>query len=59
MNQAIYSERLILRKFEESDINDIYKIFSDKETNRILQWFSLEKLKDDRLFYKEGRVEVD
>ena len=58
MNQAIYSERLILRKFEESDINDIYKIFSDKDTNRFLPWFPLEKLSDARLFYKERCAEV-
>ena len=58
MNQTIYSERLILRKFEESDINDIYKIFSDKDTNRFLPWFPLEKLSDVRLFYKERCAEV-
>ncbi len=57
MNQAIYTERLILRKFEESDINDIYKIFSDEDTNRFLPWFPLKKISDARLFW-ERYVEV-
>lgn len=57
MNQAIYTERLILRKFEESDINDIYKIFSDEDTNRFLPWFPLKKISDARLFW-ERCVEV-
>lgn len=57
MNQAIYTERLILRKFEESDINDIYKIFSDEDTNRFLPWFPLKKISDARLFW-ECCVEV-
>ncbi len=57
MNQAIYTERLILRKFEESDINDIYKIFSDEDTNRFYPWFPLKKISDARLFW-ERYVEV-
>lgn len=57
MNHAIYTERLILRKFEESDINDIYKIFSDEDTNRFLPWFPLKKISDARLFW-ERYVEV-
>ena len=56
MNQTIYSERLILRKFEESDINDIYKIFSDKDTNRFLPWFPLEKLRTPDFFIRSAAL---
>ena len=58
MNQTIYTKRLILRKFERSDIKDIYKIFSDIDTNRFLPWYPLESEIDAERFYKERYAEV-
>lgn len=35
----IETERLILRKFNENDIEDIFRIYSDVEVNKFLPWF--------------------
>lgn len=34
---TIETQRLILRKFTRDDINDLFEIMSDKETNIFLQ----------------------
>lgn len=43
---VLETERLILRKFTENDIDDIFLIHSDEEVNRFLPWFPL-KTQDD------------
>ena len=50
---TLKTERLILRKFMENDIEALYKIYSDKEVNRFLPWFPLETLEEARNFYKK------
>ncbi|MCL2771952.1 MAG: GNAT family N-acetyltransferase [Oscillospiraceae bacterium] len=40
----IYTDRLILRPFSESDIYDLFLILKDKEVNAFLPWFPLETL---------------
>lgn len=47
---TLKTERLILRKFTENDIEALYKIYSDKEVNRFLPWFPLETLEEARNF---------
>lgn len=49
---TLKTERLILRKFTEDDIEAIYKIYSDKEVNRFLPWFPLNTLEEAGMFYK-------
>lgn len=48
--------RLVLRRFEETDSETIYKIFGDEEVNRFLPWFPLKTLEEVRAFYK-SRIE--
>lgn len=50
---ALKTERLILRKFTEEDLEAIYKIYSDVEINRFLPWFPLKTMEDARVFYQE------
>lgn len=50
---TLVTERLILRKFAESDIEALYRIYSDKEVNRFLPWFPLATLADAKILYKE------
>lgn len=50
---TLETERLILRRFIENDLEALYKIYSDKETNRFLPWFPLKALKEARLFYEK------
>ena len=39
---ALETQRLILRKFTEDDLEDVYLIYSDREANAFLPWFPLE-----------------
>ena len=50
---TLETERLILWKFIENDIEAMYRIYSDKEVNKFLPWFPLESLEETRLFFKE------
>lgn len=50
---TLKTERLILRKFTENDLEAIYKIYSDKEVNQFLPWFPLRTMEDAEIFYEE------
>lgn len=54
---TLETERLILRKFNEHDLEALYKILSDKEVNRFLPWFPLKTLEETRLFYEKQFVD--
>lgn len=45
-NVRLETERLILRKFTEDDIEALYRILKDKEVNTFLPWFPLESLEE-------------
>ncbi len=47
---VLETPRLILRRFAEPDIEDIYRIYSDREVNRFLPWFPLRSLDEAREF---------
>lgn len=49
----IQTERLILRAFCENDIEAIYHIFSDSQTNQFLPWFPLTSLAEASQFYDD------
>ncbi len=36
---TLTTERLILRKFSENDLEALFKIYSDEEVNTFLPWF--------------------
>lgn len=36
---TLYTDRLILRKFELKDLEDTFLLYNDKEVNRFLPWF--------------------
>lgn len=46
------TERLILRKFAEHDLKDLYEIYRDEEVNEFLPWFPLKALEEAELFYE-------
>ncbi len=50
---TLKTDRLILRKFTENDIEDLYKIFSDADVNKFLPWFSLKTAEEAKEFYTE------
>lgn len=47
---TLKTERLILRKFTESDLDSIYRIFSDTDVNEFLPWFPLKTIEDAKTF---------
>ncbi len=47
------TDRLILRKFTEDDLEALYYIHSDEKVNRFLPWFPLRNMEDARAFYEE------
>ena len=49
---AIETERLILRKFTENDLEAFYQIYSDEEVNLFLPWFPLKNREEAKLFYE-------
>lgn len=55
---TLETERLILRKFTENDLEALYKIYSDQEVNRFLPWFPLKTLEETKLFYEKHFAEM-
>ena len=53
---TLTSKRLILRKFNENDIEAIYKIYSDVEVNQFLPWFPLKNVKEAQQFFQKVYV---
>ncbi len=45
------TERLILRKFTENDIEALYLILRDKEVNTFLPWFPLQSMEEAKAFF--------
>lgn len=45
------TERLILRKFQESDIEALYLLLKDEEVNTFLPWLPLESIAETRAFF--------
>mgnify|MGYP002524326353 CR=1 FL=1 len=50
---ALETERLILRKFTEKDIEALFLILKDEEVNKFLPWYPLKDLMETRKFYEE------
>ena len=47
------TERLILRRFTEDDIDAMYQIYSDEEVNKFLPWYPVKSVDETRLFFNE------
>lgn len=50
---TIKTERLILRKFREDDVQSMFEILSCKEVNTFLPWFSSKTLDEAKVFLEE------
>lgn len=50
----IETKRLILRKFKEKDINELYLILKDEEVNRFLPWFPTKSIEETKNFYEKN-----
>ena len=47
----IETDRLILRRFEENDMEAVYLLFSDKEVNTFLPWYPVKDLNETMDFF--------
>ena len=51
---VLETERLILRKFTENDIEAILEIYKDPEVNTFLPWFPIETMEEAKTLYEEA-----
>lgn len=51
---ALETDRLILRKFTENDMDALFSIYKDEEVNTYLPWFPLKSLEETITFFKEN-----
>lgn len=47
------TDRLILRKFENSDMDALYQLLKDKEVNTFLPWFPVKNMEETKDFYEK------
>ena len=55
---TLETERLVLRKFTDDDIEAIFEIYGDEEVNTYLPWFALKSLDEAKGFYDEKYAAV-
>lgn len=53
---TLKTERLVLRKFTEQDMEALFLILRDEEVNRFLPWYPVKNLEETQKFYKERYV---
>ena len=53
------TERLILRKFEDNDMQALYLLLRDEEVNTFLPWFPLKNIEQVKDFYKKRIANKD
>lgn len=59
----IETDRLILRKFSDDDLQDMYEIYHDEEVNKFLPWFPFQSIEATKEYlyndiYKEYDQEI-
>ena len=52
-NLKLETERLILRKFEPTDMQALYLLLSDREVNTFLPWYPVKNLEQTEEFYNK------
>ena len=50
---TLKTERLILRKFTEQDMEALFLILKDEEVNKFLPWYPMENIEETRKFYEK------
>lgn len=50
---TLETERLILRKFTERDIEALFLILKDKEVNKFLPWYPMKNLEETKNFMRK------
>lgn len=50
---TLETERLILRRFTQRDMEALFLILKDEEANKFLPWYTLKTLEETIEFYEE------
>ncbi len=50
---TLKTDRLILRKFTEGDMEALFLILKDEEVNKFLPWYPIKNIDETRKFYEE------
>ena len=50
---TLKTQRLILRKFTERDVEALFLILKDEEVNKFLPWYQLKSMDEAKKFYEE------
>lgn len=50
---TLETERLILRKFTEDDLEALFLILKDEEVNKFLPWYPMNNLEETKRLYEE------
>lgn len=50
---TLFTDRLILRKFTEDDLQALFEILKDEEVNKFLPWYPMQDLEQTKKFYEE------
>lgn len=53
---TLKTERLILRKFTESDMEALFLILKDEEVNKFLPWYPMKNIEETMKFYEEQYI---
>ena len=56
---TLETERLILRKFTEKDMEALFLILKDVETNKFLPWYPVKSIEETEKFYDETEEKRD
>lgn len=55
---TLKTERLILRKFTEQDMEALFLILQDEEVNQFFPWYPVKSLEETRKFYEERYASI-
>ena len=55
---TLETERLILRKFTERDIEALFLILKDEEVNKFLPWYPMKNMEQTKKFYEERYASI-
>ena len=50
---TLETERLILRKFTQEDMESLFLILKDEEVNKFLPWYPMNNIEETKKFYEE------
>lgn len=59
LDMVLTSDRLILRRFTEDDLDAFWSIMRDEDVNRFLPWYPLKRRDDAAIFLRERYLEKD